>query len=122
MRALVKIQNTFTGAKWFVEGDIQACFDSFDHHVLIDLPENPRTFLLFLCTQRVPKLIVFGLVMEDSACHMLKNGKRQRVYYGVVQLRMPHEKWAAKLLELGAIRISKDKSGKERWTSGWQDC
>jgi retron-type reverse transcriptase len=34
--ALVKIQNTFTGAKWFVEGDIQACFDSFDHHILIE--------------------------------------------------------------------------------------
>ena len=35
--ALLKIQATFTGAKWFVEGDIQACFDSFDHHVLINL-------------------------------------------------------------------------------------
>ena len=32
--ALLTIQDTFTGAKWFVEGDIQACFDSFDHHVL----------------------------------------------------------------------------------------
>lgn len=38
--ALLKIQNTFTGAKWFVEGDIQACFDSFDHHVLIQLLRN----------------------------------------------------------------------------------
>ena len=35
--ALLKIQNTFTGVKWFVEGDIQACFDSFDHYVLIDI-------------------------------------------------------------------------------------
>jgi len=35
--ALLKIQNTFTGAKWFVEGDIKACFDSFDHHVLINI-------------------------------------------------------------------------------------
>lgn len=35
--ALLRIQNTFTGAKWFVEGDIKACFDGFDHHVLIDL-------------------------------------------------------------------------------------
>ncbi len=35
--ALLKIQNTFTGAKWFVEGDIKACFDSFDHHVLMDI-------------------------------------------------------------------------------------
>ncbi len=35
--ALKQIQNTFTGATWFVEGDITACFDSFDHHILIDL-------------------------------------------------------------------------------------
>ncbi len=35
--ALKQIQNTFTGTHWFVEGDIEACFDSFDHHVMIDL-------------------------------------------------------------------------------------
>jgi group II intron reverse transcriptase/maturase len=35
--ALMQIQNTFTGATWFVEGDITACFDSFDHHTLINL-------------------------------------------------------------------------------------
>lgn len=35
--ALLQIQRTFTGAKWFVEGDIKACFDSFDHHVLIEI-------------------------------------------------------------------------------------
>lgn len=35
--ALMHIQRTFTGVKWFVEGDIQACFDSFDHHVLIEI-------------------------------------------------------------------------------------
>ena len=35
--ALKQIHDTFTGAHWFVEGDIEACFDSFDHHVLIDL-------------------------------------------------------------------------------------
>ena len=35
--ALKQIQNTFTGVNWFVEGDIHACFDSFDHHVVIDL-------------------------------------------------------------------------------------
>ena len=38
--ALLKIQATFTGAKWFVEGDIKACFDTFNHHVLIDLLRN----------------------------------------------------------------------------------
>ena len=35
--ALKHIQRTFTGANWFVEGDISKCFDSFDHHVLINL-------------------------------------------------------------------------------------
>ena len=35
--ALMQIQRTFKGARWFVEGDIKACFDTFDHHVLIDL-------------------------------------------------------------------------------------
>ena len=35
--ALSEIQDRFIGVKWFVEGDIQACFDSFDHHVLISI-------------------------------------------------------------------------------------
>jgi len=35
--ALVQIQNTFTAVNWFVEGDIEKCFDSFDHHILIEL-------------------------------------------------------------------------------------
>ena len=281
--ALVKIQSTFTGAKWFVEGDIQACFDSFDHHVLIEilrrrikdetfiglmwkflkagymeqwkyhktytgtpqgsgispilaniylneldkymeeykqkfskptrtvnpahrnmasrifhykakndkvwntlsaeeqkerarilrqmraeqrnLPTHPFREVSYKSLQYVryaddfligvvgsredaerlkQDLAVFlkeklGLTLSAEKTQItntaqcarflnydiyvsrsqdikrLKNGKRQRVYYGVVQLRMPHEKWAAKLLELGAIRISKDKSGKERW-------
>lgn len=35
--ALSETQKTFTGVKWIVEGDIKACFDCFDHHVLIDI-------------------------------------------------------------------------------------
>ena len=35
--ALTQVKREFTGAKWIVEGDIHACFDNFDHHVLIDL-------------------------------------------------------------------------------------
>jgi len=35
--ALKQLSVEFTGAKWFVEGDIKACFDSFGHHVLIEL-------------------------------------------------------------------------------------
>lgn len=35
--ALMQIQKTFTGTNWFVEGDIHACFDSFDHQAVIKL-------------------------------------------------------------------------------------
>lgn len=35
--ALSEITTLFTGAKWIIEGDIHACFDSFDHHITIDL-------------------------------------------------------------------------------------
>jgi len=35
--ALTQVQHHFIGVRWIVEGDIKACFDSFDHHVLIDL-------------------------------------------------------------------------------------
>jgi group II intron reverse transcriptase/maturase len=34
--ALVHIQNTFSGAKWFVEGDIKGFFDNINHQILID--------------------------------------------------------------------------------------
>ena len=35
--ALSEIKTTFSGTQWVIEGDIKACFDSFDHHVLIDI-------------------------------------------------------------------------------------
>ena len=35
--ALRHIDINFKGAVWFVEGDIKACFDSFDHHVMADI-------------------------------------------------------------------------------------
>lgn len=35
--ALSEIKTTFNSVQWIIEGDIKACFDSFDHHVLIDI-------------------------------------------------------------------------------------
>jgi len=35
--ALLEVKTTFTAVKWVIEGDIKACFDCFDHHVLINL-------------------------------------------------------------------------------------
>jgi group II intron reverse transcriptase/maturase len=35
--ALNSLKKEFTGVSWFIEGDIKACFDSIDHHVLVDI-------------------------------------------------------------------------------------
>ena len=35
--ALAQAKQEFTGAKWFVEGDIKGCFDHIDHTVLVGL-------------------------------------------------------------------------------------
>jgi len=35
--ALKELQLSFQGMRWIIEGDIKACFDCFDHHVLIDI-------------------------------------------------------------------------------------
>ena len=35
--ALKDIKHTWSGTKWFIEGDISNCFDEIDHHILIGL-------------------------------------------------------------------------------------
>lgn len=35
--ALQQIQSTFTGVKWFIEGDIKGYFDNIDHHILVNI-------------------------------------------------------------------------------------
>jgi group II intron reverse transcriptase/maturase len=35
--ALTEIHNTWVGTKWFIEGDIQGCFDNIDHHILMHI-------------------------------------------------------------------------------------
>lgn len=35
--ALQHIKRSYTGVKWFVEGNIKGCFDNVDHHVLVQI-------------------------------------------------------------------------------------
>ncbi len=35
--ALSQIHKTWTGTKWFIEGDIKGCFDNIDHHTLMNI-------------------------------------------------------------------------------------
>ena len=60
--ALSQIQKTFTGANWFVEGDIHACFDSFDHHVIIDLLRKRIEDEMFL--QLIWKMLKAGYMEQ----------------------------------------------------------
>jgi len=38
--ALKSLKKEFTGASWFIEGDIKACFDTIDHYVLVGIIGN----------------------------------------------------------------------------------
>ena len=35
--ALTEIHNIWVGTKWFIEGDIKGCFDTIDHHTLMNI-------------------------------------------------------------------------------------
>lgn len=35
--ALLEIQKTWKGTTWFIEGDIEKCFDKIDHEILLDI-------------------------------------------------------------------------------------
>jgi group II intron reverse transcriptase/maturase len=35
--ALIDIHETWTGTKWFIEGDIKGCYDNLDHHILMHI-------------------------------------------------------------------------------------
>ncbi len=72
--ALRQIQNTFKGAHWFVEGDIEACFDSFDHGVTIELLRRRIEDEQFI--QLIWKFLKAGY-MEQWVYHETYNGTPQ---------------------------------------------
>lgn len=60
--ALINIQKTFTGAKWFIEGDIKGFFDNIDHNVLIDIMRKRISDERFL--RLIRKLLKAGYIEE----------------------------------------------------------
>ena len=72
--ALKQIQNTFTGTNWFVEGDIHACFDSFDHHVVIDL-----------LRKRIDDEAFIQLIWRFLKAGYMEQWEYERTYSGVPQ-------------------------------------
>lgn len=72
--ALTQIQKTFTGAKWFIEGDIKGFFDNIDHDVLIGTLRKRISDERFL--RLIRKFLNAGYV-EDWTFHESVTGTPQ---------------------------------------------
>jgi group II intron reverse transcriptase/maturase len=72
--ALTQVQNRFTGAKWFIEGDIKGFFDNIQHHVLIEVLRKRISDERFL--RLIRKFLNAGYI-EDWKFHKTFSGTPQ---------------------------------------------
>ena len=72
--ALKEIRNTFTGTRWFIEGDIKGFFDNIDHHVLIGILKRRIHDTKFI--NLIWKFLRAGYV-EDWVFHRTYSGAPQ---------------------------------------------
>ena len=72
--ALTKIQKTFTGVKWFIEGDIKGFFDNINHNILINILSERIKDERFL--RLIRKFLNAGY-MEDWTLHNTYSGTPQ---------------------------------------------
>ena len=72
--ALLHIQKTFSGAKWFIEGDIKGFFDNIDHDVLVQILRERISDDRFI--RLIRKFLKAGYV-EDWTFHNTYSGMPQ---------------------------------------------
>ena len=72
--ALLHIQKTFSGAKWFIEGDIKGFFDNIDHDVLVGILRERISDDRFI--RLIRKFLKAGYV-EDWTFHNTYSGMSQ---------------------------------------------
>ncbi|MCD8089481.1 MAG: reverse transcriptase/maturase family protein, partial [Clostridiales bacterium] len=72
--ALIKIQKTFTGVKWFIEGDIKGFFDNINHNTLINILKERINDERFL--RLIRKFLNAGY-MENWTFHNTYSGTPQ---------------------------------------------
>lgn len=105
--ALDKIQKTFTGVKWFIEGDIRSFFDNINHDTLINIMkeriEDERFFRL------IRKFLNAGY-MEDWTFHNTFSGTPQGGIISPVLANIYLDKFDKYINEY----ISKFNRGKDR--------
>ena len=72
--ALSLVQHTWTGCKWFIEGDIQACFDRLDHSVMLSILAQKIPDQRFL---HLLKQLLQAGYLEDWQYHATYSGSPQ---------------------------------------------
>lgn len=72
--AILHIQKTFSGAKWFIEGDIKGFFDNIDHDVLVGILRERISDDRFI--RLIRKFLKAGYV-EDWTFHNTYSGMPQ---------------------------------------------
>ena len=105
--ALTHIQKTFTGTKWFVEGDIKGFFDNIDHNVLIATLRKRIADDRFL--RLIRKLLNAGYI-EDWRFHNTNKGTPQGGNISPILANIYLDNFD-KYMEEYALRFNK---GKER--------
>lgn len=69
--ALAQIKKEFTGARWFIEGDIKGCFDNINHAILVEIINQKIKDARFL---KLIRLFLKAGYMEDWKYHETYSG------------------------------------------------
>lgn len=72
--ALKSLKKEFTGARWFVEGDIKGCFDNIDHAILVGFIKN-----------KIKDAQVIQLIYKFLKAGYMEDWKYHRTYSGTPQ-------------------------------------
>ena len=72
--ALKQIQHNYTGAKWFIEGDIKGCFDNIDQHLLAGI-----------IRKRIQDEQFIGLIWKFLRAGYMENQQYNATYSGAAQ-------------------------------------
>ena len=70
--ALNAVQKTFTGKKWFIEGDIKGFFDNVNHNILIDILKERISDERFI--RLIRKFLKAGYLEPVSYTHLTRSG------------------------------------------------
>jgi group II intron reverse transcriptase/maturase len=72
--ALTSLKKEFGGARWFIEGDIKACFDSINHEVLIGL-----------LSKKIKDVRIINLIRKFLKAGYLEDWQYNKTYSGTPQ-------------------------------------